>query len=1591
MKLEWNSKRVWLTVAMSALAGVQLLAAPFDRVWNVKQPDGTVIQIHGKGDDFHADMEVGGYTIVFDLPTKSYMYATRSADGKLLSSGLVAGRDNPSSANLNQHVRADGAVVRAERQERFTRWDETTRNSTRWKTLKSATSKRLAPAAYSTTATGPVYSPPGNTTLGNKVGLCLLVDFSDDQATILQSQIDDFCNGDNYTEFGNNGSVKQYFLDVSNQRMCYTNIVTVYLRVPHPKTYYNDPVNTDAANELVKDALDVLKALPNYDTEIWPRLQTLTVSGGQAVACNVYYAGHPDVGWAQGLWPHSWGLYQVGAQTLGDGISVMNYQMTDIGDSLTLGTFCHENGHMLCGYPDIYDYDYDSTGGAGGFCLMDYGGSGGNPTKMCAYLRMHSGWLDVVDLETVTDFFLTLTTATTTIYKYTKPTAATEYYLFENRQQSGRDADIPGSGIAIWHCDELGDRDNQLYAYNATHQNYEVQLMQADNQWHLNKYANSGEQADLYYLGNPSASYSNEFADDTAPSSKWWNGSLSDLYVGSFSAPGESMTMSVIPLPPEIATTSPLPEGRVGSSYWAQFKTKAAYPSNVWSVVNVAMLPSGLTLDPSGLLSGVPTQAGTNTFDIVVQGRSPITTTNTFELVVLPCYTAPYSEGFNGAMEGELTGWHQECVSNAISWRMRIGSPSTHPPSAFEGVKNAYLGVFNDNGTASFSPHVTRLISPMIQFGPYAREVRISFAYYLEDWPPLDADILKVYYKTTWSDSWIGPIATYTANTVGWTQQSITLPESASVAGTGKGVYFAFEGSALGGHGISLDAIVIDDPVPPLHISTTTPLPIALCGTNYTLASPLVTLESVGGFTNALGLTNYQYAVVNGTSLPTGFILTPEGVITGRWNSVVAMTNFDVEVTDSVSGAKATNTLSFAVEYPRASVLAESFYGDNVLSSGWTMEYVANTVDWTIGRPGGKDGWSPPATAQSDLQYAVFFGTPGVGTVMCTKLISPVFDLTQMPNNTRLVFWHFMQQWEGQDELRVYYRNVQEGSWTKLATYTSNVTSWTQRTIPLPSPTRYYQIAFEGVAKSGYGVCVDTISITDDGGAPVILTRGVLPSGFDNFSYQTTLEAIGGSTPYRWTVVSNGLPRGLVLDPVTGIISGIPAGSTQTVFRVAVTGQDNKTATNTFSLNILPPGIVPYFESFATNALPQNWEQVTATGSQAAWEVSQGTYSFYESFPSNLKSPMSAYSNSLPNNVCLWAFPKDDGTANIASLITKPFDLGGCTNTTLSFQLCMKEYGSYQDILSVSYRSRETDAWTLLAVYETNTTVWTQQTLQLPNPSATYRLKFEGYALGGWGICIDDVDVRGEKSGSPLAIVTPTLLPGGTNHVAYPPVTLMATNGTLLPYTWRLVTSDVLPTGLTLDSNTGVISGTPTEYGFFTFGVTVQDANNVATTSNFNLRVYSGSMTPFEEWQATYFSTLGYLGDNVDQSGDGIPNLIKYGMGLNPTNKNLGIYILGGLTNLAGSLNVADGRYLYLGYRRSLTATDVNFFVKGTTNLADGAIGWLTNNIAEQTPWIVGETDVWSWVYSVHTTPVTNAPQRFLRLEVSTNLTTNIF
>jgi len=528
---------------------MRVVGAPFAGEFQFRQPDGTLIRLLGEGDEFYAHFETpDGYTVVFDPRLRAYCYARLSPQGTLDSTGAPVHLVPPESLGLVPGLRPAMESVRAQIRERRRLWEEGMEIQTRWEQLRSLHRARE-------TAQGE-YAPPTSPTVGTFVGLCLLVDFPDEPGTIPPSEIEAFLNADQYTRYGNNGSVKQYFRDVSNGRLTYSNVVTVYVRVPRPKSYYDDPTKDDGeqANELIRDAIAALKALPNYYTQILPRFQGLTVdSQNRVVACNVFYAGGNSGVWSQGLWPHAWALYRVGAQELSPGgKKIYRYQITDMGWELELGTFVHETGHLLCGFPDLYDYDQDSRGGAGMFCLMGYGSHAQgekNPVQVSAYLKVAAGWATVTDLTQSSAMLGTLTAVPGSgfnhFYRYRKPGVSTEYFLMECRYQTNRDAGLPGSGIAIWHIDELGDRDNQSRVPNTRHENFEVTLVQADNRWDLHYDVNSGDRYDLWYLGNSSWGYANVFSDTSAPAARWWDGTASGLYLHQFSAPGPRMEFVV--------------------------------------------------------------------------------------------------------------------------------------------------------------------------------------------------------------------------------------------------------------------------------------------------------------------------------------------------------------------------------------------------------------------------------------------------------------------------------------------------------------------------------------------------------------------------------------------------------------------------------------------------------------------------------------------------------------------------------------------------------------------------------------------------------------------------------------------------------------------------------------------------------------------------------------------------------------------------------------------------------------------------------------------------------------------------------------
>jgi M6 family metalloprotease-like protein len=1299
----------WLLAC--SIVPVWTFAAPFAKTVQFTQPDGTGITLNGLGDDFYAVFETpDGYTVAFDPSVKTYYYATLASDGTaLLATTLEVGKGDPASLGLTKHLRMSQAAIDQQVEARRTAWETTTGAAQQW---AACLAERHAEEAAKKSGRA-LLSPPSHKTTGIKVGLCLLIDFDDEPASIPQAEIVNFCNGDNYTNFNNNGSVKKYYLDNSNNLLTYTNVVTAYIRIPnslHPKSYYND-TSEDAglnANRLIRDAIAIMKASPNYETEILPAFDSLTVDGdNQVIACNVFYAGDNGNVWSYGLWPHSWSLYDVGAQELSDGgMQVFRYQVTNIGDSLEIATFCHENGHMLCGFPDLYDYGYDSTGGAGQFCLMAYGTvNGHNPVQICAYLKYAAGWSTIIDADYTTGTNATLTATLGTqgfnqFFRYLNPNASTEYYLIENRQKSGRDVLLPAAGIAIWHIDELGNRDNQSLAYNTTHANYECTLVQADNLWHFENYKNSGDINDLYYQGNTADAYTGTFADDTAPSARWWDGSYSQLMLSNFGTNAPVMTFSFNPLPPQILTSGSLPIARVGTRYQYTLEAVSGVKPYTWNVVSNS-LPLGLSLNANGTIEGTPEEPTVAVFELSVAGGNNYASTNTFSLTVLPAYSIPFTETFENG--GNIPdGWVEDQLSGSLSWAYRTGSPEGYPAKAHGGTYNACFSVEDSN------PSVTRLVSPQIDFGEGVPTGQLTFWHYMRYWGSAQ-DELRVYYRTTATANWM-LLATYTNSVAAWTKRVLTLPN------TSRTYYIAFEGTAKYGMGVCVDDVEVINPLIQLSFVTQSQLPSATTDADYSQ-----TLAATGG------VPPYAFSIISG-DLPDGMSLGTNGVISGRSYNVQSST-FTVRVSDSSINA-ATNTFSLAVELPRTALFTENFEHGGQMPSAWTQVYITNNLAW-ISQTGSTQG-GHPFSAESGAYYALLMSDDwknGSSGDHITRLISPTIDLGQNPTDIQLRFWHYMEQWNGdQDELRLFYRTTPTNSWKLLTTYTNSISSWTQQTVSLPEPTRTYSIAFEGNSRFGYGVCVDNIVISDGSAAPVITSASLLPSGLIDVAYTNVLTAVGGITPYTWGIASGALPAGISIT-TNGVVCGTPSAGGVFSFKAWVRGSNGHASTNLFSLTISGAMPIPFYETFENGgSLPLGWTYDTSAVVQ--WKFLNGSVG---------GTPSTAYEGNY--NACLFYRNTAD---HKNKLVTPILDLGNKTNAVLTFWHYMAKDVDDQDTLKIYYRTSKTGAWVAITNYTAEVSGWTQQSVTLPNPSASYYVAFEGNAKYGCGVCIDDIGVTGD-------------------------------------------------------------------------------------------------------------------------------------------------------------------------------------------------------------------------------------------------------
>lgn len=116
-----------------------------------------------------------------------------------------------------------------------------------------------------------------------------------------------------------------------------------------------------------------------------------------------------------------------------------------------------------------------------------------------------------------------------------------------------------------------------------------------------------------------------------------------------------------------------------------------------------------------------------------------------------------------------------------------------------------------------------------------------------------------------------------------------------------------------------------------------------------------------------------------------------------------------------------------------------------------------------------------------------------------------------------------------------------------------------------------------------------------------------------------------------------------------------------------------------------------------------------------------------------------------------------------------------------------------------------------------------------------------------------DIQTLREKACNNFLVVTDNL-PTATVNVTYPSTTLAATDGTT-PYTWSIASGSI-PAGLSL-SAAGVISGTPTTSGSYSFNLQVTDSDSPQRQTNKTFSITVQPNDPIITTQYLYNGTNG--------------------------------------------------------------------------------------------------------------------------------------
>lgn len=580
-------------------------AAPFPpegRQVTFTQPNGKKVKLRVFGDEHYARTETAdGNTVVYNAAKNQYNYAALSADGStLVPIGKPVGGVIP--ARLVKHIDLPAAKIseieRASRKKfdngQEQRWKDQVRN------YQAGQAAKLAPSPSPSGIRAAAQAAAAQI-VGKKVGLTILIQFPNDPKTagadpvnfpVTRDKAIRLCNGIGYSEDGNSGSVREYFSDQSLGKLSYIQSVTQIVTVPRPRNFYNfsDYPNNNVIREaagpgsagelLLTDAIELLKKA-NFD------FTGLTLdNSGNAIATNIFFAGEDSAVFGKGLWPHTYGLgSSTNVGTTAIPVYIDKYQITNMENNApVIGTFCHENGHLLLGYPDLYTSGRGQ--GVGKHCLMgsgNYLNDGKTPSPINAYFKEVVGWGNIQDFISGYSRSVLLPSTGNVAYRIRKPATPTETYIIENRGAGDKWAQYSvDHGIVIWHIDETVDGNY----YITSGSRYGVSLVQADGGQDLELGINLGDNSDYFDILE-----NREFSNSTIPSARWYDNTPSGLSVEVTGPAGVSTLVQFgLANPDEITVTAP----NGGERIYPATNFPLSWNANILGNVKIELLKNGV-------------------------------------------------------------------------------------------------------------------------------------------------------------------------------------------------------------------------------------------------------------------------------------------------------------------------------------------------------------------------------------------------------------------------------------------------------------------------------------------------------------------------------------------------------------------------------------------------------------------------------------------------------------------------------------------------------------------------------------------------------------------------------------------------------------------------------------------------------------------------------------------------------------------------------------------------------------------------------------------------------------------------------------